>query len=521
MKNQIYFFLALLIGGLMILWARAFQLQIILGQEKREIAEGNRIKKLILQAPRGIIFDRLDRPLVKNIPIYYKCPNFPGEINGKNEKCQKITREEALKIEAETGGGKESLRVEIGREYIYGKALAHLLGYLGEANEEEVKNGKYQVGDLVGRGGVEQEYDQWLRGKNGGEVFEINALGEKIRQIGIEQPISGNNLKLTIDGELSKVAFEALAGRKGAVVASRPDGEILVLVSSPSFDPEKITPEILTDSSWPMFNRAIAGLYPPGSTFKIITAVAGLEEGKITSETFYDDPGEIRVGDYVYRNWYFTQYGKREGKINIIWALKRSTDTFFYKVGEWVGPIKLREWAISFGLGKPTGIDLPGEAGGKLPNPKEEEWFLGNTYHFAIGQGGLLTTPLQINMMTTVIANNGEFCEPKIRSEKNKNCYSLPLKKRTLQLIKEGLKEVCLPGGTAFPFFNFTPSVAGKTGTAEFNDPAGRTHAWFTGFAPVENPQIVVTAMVEGGGEGSYVAAPIVKKVMEKWFEKK
>jgi penicillin-binding protein 2 len=390
------------------------------------------------------------------------------------------------------------------------------------------------LGNLVGRGGVEEKYDSWLRGKDGGEVFEVNALGEKIREIGIQQPVPGKDLYLNIDAELSKVAFEALEGRTGAVVATEAKtGAVLVLVSSPSFNPEKITSEVLTDQSRPMFNRAVVGLYPPGSTFKIVTATAGLEEGKIDANTLYEDSGEIRVGNYVYKNWYFTQYGRTEGKINIVRAIKRSTDTFFYKVGEWVGPSRLAKWAWAFGLGKPTGIDLPIEAAGKIPEPETDQWFLGNTYHFAIGQGDLLVTPLQVNVMTSIIANEGKMCKPYIvnskfqvpNSKKIPNskfqieeCKDLRLGSETLRVVKEGMREACAPGGTAFPLFNFSPAVACKTGTAEFGDPVGRTHAWLTAFAPVDDPQIVVTALVEAGGEGSSVAAPIVKKVLEEWF---
>jgi penicillin-binding protein 2 len=331
------------------------------------------------------------------------------------------------------------------------------------------------------------------------------------------------------------VAFEALEDRPGAVVATEPkNGQVLVLISSPSFNPNDITPENLTDVTLPFFNRAVGGVYPPGSTFKIVTAVAGLEEGKIDKNTTFTDLGEIRVGDYSYKNWYFTQYGKTEGTINLVRAIKRSTDTFFYKVGEWVGPTRLANWAQSFGLGKKSGIDLPGEVGGLVPSPewKEEKgdrWFLGNTYHFAIGQGDILTTPLQVNVMTSVIANGGKLCQPTIAQNTSDggpkgllrgeiNCQDLKLKAETLSLVKEGMKEACSPGGTAFPFFDFSPQVACKTGTAEFGDLAGKTHAWLTSFSPVDNPQIVVTALVEKGGEGSYVAAPVVKKVMEAWF---
>ena len=513
---KIYFFLGLLVIGFLVLLGRLFELQIIFGTKNRALAEGNRIKREVLPAPRGMIYDRNGKELVRNVPIYRV---------KENEDYKVISREEALGMEIR--GETESLRMDIGREYLYGEALAHVLGYLGEVNEDEVKSRLFKPGDLVGRTGVEEQDDALLRGQDGGEVFEVDAQGNKIREIGKIEPISGKSLYLSINAELSKVAYEALEKKPGAVVATEPQtGQVLVLVSSPSFNPNDINPQSLSDKNLPFFNRAISGVYPPGSTFKIVTSMAGLEEGKIDSQTTWNDTGEIKVGDYSYKNWYFTQYGRTEGTIDLVKAIKRSTDTFFYKVGEWVGPKKLAQWAEAFGLGRKTGIDLPREVKGLVPSPEWKEktgdrWFLGNTYHFAIGQGDLLATPLQINMMTEVIANNGRLCSPKVEKnngQKGEACQDLKLKQMNINLVKEGMKEVCSPGGTAFPFFEFQPQVACKSGTAEFVNAEGKTHAWLTSFAPVDSPEIVVTALLEGGGEGSYVAAPVVKKLMETWF---
>jgi len=238
------------------------------------------------------------------------------------------------------------------------------------------------------------------------------------------------------------------------------------------------------------------------------------------------DEGFVQIGEYTYKNWYYTQYGRTEGEIDLIRAIKRSTDTFFYKVGEWVGANQLAEWGQAFGLGRKTGIDLKGEIEGLVPTPewkeknKGEKWFLGNTYHLAIGQADLLATPLQVNMMASVIANQGKLCSPKVKQGEGEECQDLRLKPEALAMIKEGMREACSSGGTAFPFFDFSPQAACKTGTAEYGDPEGKTHAWLTAFAPVDEPEIVVTALVEGGGEGSDVAAPIVKEVMEAWFSK-
>ena len=548
-QTPVLFFYGLLLISFLLLLGRLFELQIILGAQHRQVAEGNRVRKIINPAPRGIIFGAQQKPLVRNVPVY-RLKKAECEEGFGQDCLVTINREEALRIEVQGGEAIERLRVNVGRDYIYGPALAHVLGYLGEVTTGELDHPDYKLGDLIGRTGIEQEYDHSLRGIDGGEIFEVDTQGKKTRELGSLQPTAGNDIYLSIDASLSQVALKALEDRPGAVVVTEAKtGRVLVLVSSPSFDPNlfgKFTSEVeklLNDSSRPMFNRAISGLYPPGSVFKIVTATAGLEEGKIDENTTYEDKGFIQIGEYVYKNWLFSKRGGIEGKIGVVGALKRSTDTFFYKVGEWVGVRRLADWGKAFGLGKETGIDLPFESAGLVPDPEWKErvtgerWFLGNTYHFAIGQADLLTTPLQINMMTSIIANDGKLCQPIIAKNTSDgdqkgllrggmNCQDLQLKEQTLRLIKEGMKEACSPGGTAFPLFNFSApglprslGVACKTGTAEFDDPNDRTHAWLTAFAPADDPEIVITTLVEAGGEGSDVAAPIVKKVLEEWFK--
>jgi len=541
-KSRISVFYLIFILSFSLLIGRLFWLTVIEGVSNRTKAEEQRMRVRRIVAPRGIIYDRKNRPLVQNLPIYKICDQ-------KKEACRLISRDQALKLETENQDA--DLVVEVGREYPYGEAFAHVLGYLGEATKEEMqsakcKNQNYELGDLVGRTGIEEKYDCDLRGVDGGELIEVGAAAEIIRTVGKKESLSGQDLKLSLDLDLQLAAYQALEkrGKKAALVVSTPQGEILALVSYPSFDPNLMTraeeqvsnkiEEILDNSQQPLFNRAIGGTYPPGSTFKIVTATAGLEEGKINRQTKIEDPGEIVIGQYRYANWYFTQYGKTEGIIGLVQAIKRSTDTFFYKVGEFVGAEKLVVWAKKFGLGEISGIDIGGEIGGFLPDPSSGDWFLGNTYHLAIGQGNLGLTPLQINRMTAVIANGGKLCKPTIRKtedggQKTENCKDIGLKKETIDLIAEGMKETCATGGTAFPFFDFEPRVACKTGTAEFGDPQNRTHAWLTAFSPAEAPptggakegapEIVITAIVEAGGEGSYVAAPIVKEVMEEWFK--
>lgn len=519
-SGRILFFYALLTLAFGILFFRLFDLTIAQGERNRELAEGQRIRLRKIIAPRGIIFDSKGRPLVRNVPIYKKC----SAKGGSNVECRIISREEALKMEA--GGREADLVVEVGREYPYGEAMAHLLGYLGETTEEEVVSKKGELGRLVGRTGIEEQYEGLLRGKDGGELVEVDTHGVTVRKIGRREPTPGQDLTLSIDLDLQLAAWEALKGKKGAIVAQNPqNGQVLALVSSPSFNPSNITDKVLNDENHPLFNRAISGAYPPGSTFKIITSVAGLEEKKIDAQTKIEDTGQIVIGQYRYANWYFTQYGKTEGVIDLVRAIKRSTDTFFYKVGELVGARKLVVWGKSFGLDRISGIDLPGEIEGFMPDPTSGDWFLGNTYHLSIGQGSLGLTPLQVNLMTSVIASRGKLCRPKVAEQATGNkqqsdCLDLKLKPETLRLITEGMKEACSIGGTAFPLFDFSPQVACKTGTAEFGDPADRTHAWLTAFSPPDKPEIVVTALVEAGGEGSSVAAPIVKQVLEEYFRK-
>ena len=505
---------------------RLAQLQLIFGRQNRQLADENRIKKTAELAPRGIIFDRHGRPLVGNQPVY--------RIK-IDDVFKTISRQEALAIEAQTDSQTE-MRVDMGREYFFGPVLAHVLGYLSEASPKEVQSGQSQLGDLVGRTGVEEYYESRLRGVNGGVIVEVDSGGQKIRDIGRVSVVTGEDLHLSIDAALSQKAYELLekwGGKKpGAVVISEaPTGRLLALVSYPSFDPGQITPEKLADPQRPFFDRALSGVYAPGSTFKVVSSTAGLEEGRISASTRYQDTGFIKIGDYLYYNWLYTQRGEAEGEIDLVYALKRSTDTFFYKVGEWVGARRLADWARAFGFGEPTGIDLPNESSGLVPDPDwkqktlGESWFLGNTYHFAIGQGDLLVTPLQLNTMMSVIANDGVLCAPRVVEAKDasegggKSCKNLQLKPETLSLIKEGLRQACATGGTAWPLFDFEPAVVCKTGTAEVDDGSDDTHAWLTAYAPAIEPQIVVTVLVERGGEGSDVAAPVVREILKYFFE--
>lgn len=510
-------FTTILFVALFVLVWRLFNLTLIRGHEFRELAEGNRTRELIRHAPRGKILDRTGKILADNTP----------------KDAYNYTR-----------------------LYPAGAATSHVVGYTGEITREELDDPYYDLrgyrpGDRIGRMGAEAVYEERLRGRDGRELVEINAAGEVTRTLGRVEEVPGEDVTITIDRGVAVAAAAAFPRNgKGAIVVSRPaTGEVLALYTSPSFDANIFSQTLAKETAdplfenpdLPMFNRGLGGTYPPGSTFKIVTSIAGLEEGAISSKTLFEDIGELVIGPFRFPNWYFTKYGKTDGFVDIIKAIQRSNDIYFYKAGEAVGITKLAAWAKRLGIGAPLGIEIPGEAAGLMPDPawkairfntaadrqaRNDQWYLGDTYHVAIGQGYLLTTPLQVNAWTNIIANGGKLCRPtieKVQSAKFKvqsECKDLGIKKETIEIVTEGMKRACLPGGTGWPLFNFMVPVACKTGTAEFGDPQDRTHAWFTAFATIEEPEISVTVLVEGAGEGSDKAAPVAKNILEEWFSR-
>lgn len=524
------------------LFLRLFHLQIVQGQENRELADSNRIQLRIIHAPRGVIFDRNGKVLAET---------NPGFRLGK----QFISRDEALALEANNDPRFNDLEIDAIRYYPMGEQTAHILGYVGQISENELKLPQYsgyRVGDRVGRSGIEQIYEAELRGTDGAEVIEVDASGKKLRTLRTIDPIPGHNIYLSIDADLQKTVYDDLKQGVqraksccGAAVVEDPNtGGILAMASYPSFDPNAFTDPkrndevsaYFNDPNSPLLNRVIAGTYPPGSTFKIATALAGLSSGKINSQTEFDDTGVMKLGPYSFANWYFTEYGKTEGWINMIRALQRSNDVYFYNVGEVIGEKKLGEVATEIGFGKKLGVDLPGEADGLIPTDEWKQasvgqvWYPGDTLHMAIGQGYVLATPLQIMGETSFVAANGKLYQPHLAiritdpdgSGVKKFSFS-PLvqnifRQSDLGLVKQGLALVPSQGGTAWPFFNFSIPTAGKTGTAEFGDPKGATHAWYTSYAPAKSPQITATVLVEGAGEGSNIAAPIVKNIYSWYF---
>ncbi len=589
-------FASVLVVAFFILILGLFYLTVIEGHSMRLLSDNNRTRELVRHAPRGILFDRTGKPLVDNTPEYRLIK--PCEGTGGIDCVVHLTQAEGEKLTKLGLPPGTFVEVDYSRRYLYPLALAHILGYTGELSAAELSDNYYSLhnyrqGDRLGRMGAEEVYEDKLKGRDGRELVEINATGQAVRTLGRDNEIPGENITLSVDAGLADVAVKAFPpGEKGAIVVSKPStGEILDIYSSPTFDPNHFSlgmsseeyQSLLTNPDQPLFDRAIGGVYPPGSTFKIIMALAGIEEGVVKPDTVVEDTGVLTIGPFSFPNWYFAQYGKTEGAVDIVKAIQRSNDIFFYKIGEWLGITKIADWSRRAGIGKPLGIELSGEAGGLVPDPawkaahftssadltaRNNLWYLGDTYHVSIGQGYLLTTPLQMNAWTNIIANGGKLCRPtieKVTGDKRyvtSNCKDLNIKPETIKLITEGMQKACQTGGTGWPLFDFavkkttsantkdaSPSsqmvpvpIACKTGTAEYGDPQNKTHAWFTVFAPlpkevvpgsgnqavkpdqnnviIGDPEISVTVLVEGAGEGSNVAAPIAKKILEYWFSR-
>lgn len=549
---------------LLLIILRLSYVQFVKGSYYRTLSDANRTRTKIVHAPRGVIFDRHGKPLVFNLP---------GFREKKGEKSVIISRDEALKKMAK---GSDAIEIDSLRQYPYKESLAHVLGYIGQVSDEDLKQKSgsgYQPTDWVGKEGIEKMYEEQLRGVNGKELVEVDAMGGEVRQLGQTDPLSGRDITLTIDARLQEAAYKAMLGvKRGAVVVSTPNGEILAMVSKPSFDPNLFTmgssyrptegsqslDALFTDTvGQPLLNRVISGTYPPGSTFKLVTAAAGLENNLIDAAYTVADTGIIRVGAFSFANWFFIQYGRTDGDVNIVKAISRSNDIFFYKLAELVKVDRLAEMAKAFGVGRRSGIDLEGEATGVLPTQewkKEvigESWYLGDTYHYGIGQGYLLTTPLQVNNWTEAIANGGTLYAPHLlKNSQLEIRNSKFLSEKTISLIRQGMIASCSSGGVAWPLFDFKVknekltidgkdileapqattsadfkdyrhvTVACKTGTAQHGGEDTKPHAWITLFAPAYTPQIVVTVLSEESGEGSSVAGPIAKKILEAWFSK-
>jgi penicillin-binding protein 2 len=557
----------------LIIFVRLWQLQILQGDEYRRISESNRLRVIGISAPRGIIFDRNGFPLVKNAP-YFCVSLIPGEFDGgdvaalskllgmpADEITDKIDQErqspfipvrlkegldfrEVSYIEARRSDFPGlMIETEETRKYLYGSTAAHVIGYLGKMTPSQAKDPEF--GDVppdafIGQWGVEKLFDASLRGVAGKRIIEVDALGREIRLLQGTPPIKGKDLTLSIDIALQKEAEKAFEGRAGALVALQPDtGEILGLVSEPSFDPNKFATGISSedwrslseDVKLPMLNRAIQSQYPPGSTFKIIMAIAGLEEGVVNDATTVDCKGGIRFG-----RWHFGCWKKSgHGVTSLRKALVESCDVFFYEVGKRLGIDRIYNYAARFGLGRPTGITLGSEKIGLIPNTKwktekkREPWYLGETFVNSIGQGYVSATPVQMAVMMGAVANGGRIYKPTLlTTDAPVLVGNAGVREETLEKVRSYLSGVVNdPGGTGGAARSSVTTIGGKTGTAQVvalrhgsGSDAGkfRDHAWFVAFAPVEKPEIAMSVLVEHGGHGGSAAAPIAKSAIEAYL---
>jgi penicillin-binding protein 2 len=594
-KGRYRYLVAFLGFAFFLIFIRLWSLQVIKGSELQHLSENNRIRLLENPADRGMLLDRKGRILAHNRPSFevYLVPEdvkanpevlikigemlnmTPDEIGEKIKAQKRRAPFKPVKIKSDIDWNElallESNRVHLPglivdvrprRAYDCGDLGSHLIGYLGEVDENELRQSKeapYRMGALIGKYGVEYRWENDLRGVDGGRQIEVDALGREIKPLGMVEPFPGNNLFLTIDLDLQKTAEEAYQDKNGALIAMDPKtGRILAMVSKPSFKPEIFVRNILPEE-WkslvenpyhPLTNKGIQGQYPAGSIFKIVTAMAGLESGVITPNTQFNCTGAFPYGNRDFRCW--KEGG--HGTLSLHRAIVESCDIYFYQVGLKVGVDLIAHYANEFGLGKPTGISLPHEKPGTVPSSSWKKkrfgvpWYSGETLSFSVGQGYLSTTPLQLLMLISGIANGGNLYIPQV-VEKVEDIYGNEFKEyppvelgradvseKTLRIIQEALRgAVNDPHGTGSACSLKEVKVAGKTGTAQVvtmpeDFKRGemnriplkfRDHAWFVAYAPFEDPKISVVVLVEHGGFGASAAAPIAKKVIEKYLDLK
>ncbi len=426
---------------------------------------------------------------------------------------------------------------DISRVYPYSDITAHILGYCGEITESQLANNNdRKMGDVVGQEGIEKIYDDQLRGIDGEQRIKVNALGQALRDKSnipkiTKQAVPGLPIITSIDLDLQKIAYEALAGKSGACVACDPrTGEILALVSQPSFNPNifshKIKPndwQKLNAPDHPLFNRALSG-YPPGSIWKAITLLAALESHVVKPDTKLQVSGGISLGGFFFGDW-----TRSTGLFDLVKCLAWSRDSAFYQMGLKLKPEQIKYWACLFGGGRPTGVELPHESSGLIPDSAwklrvmKEKWYPGNTLHMSIGQTFIQLTPMQAARIYCGFAGHGKLPNLHLVTQINKRvlpvpaCENIKTNKEYLKVVLDGLEAV-VASGTGGICRLPGIKVAGKTGSAEAPPAHSKTHAWFACYAPVENPSIVIVVFVEHGGHGGSAAAPVAKQVLEKYF---
>ncbi|MFH0814008.1 MAG: penicillin-binding protein 2 [Pseudomonadota bacterium] len=583
----VYYFIFI---GFLIIFFRIWDLQILKGDYYYDLSENNRIKIQEIIAPRGIVYDRNGTMLANNTPSFdisllhqgIGCSQKilpllsqilqigPEEINRKMNESKQLPRFRPIKIKMDVSRRELSLveffkldlpnvviEVFPKRTYPLGKGLAHVIGYLGKVNEFELRLPEYagyNPGDIIGKSGIEKAFGGELKGRSGWLQFEVDAVGRKKKVLSSVNPLPGKNLYLTIDSKLQDFTDTVLGENVGTAIAMDPNsGEILAFVSHPSFDPNLFSRGISlknwcalrNDPFHPLINRGVQGLYPPGSIFKIVTAIAGLEEGKITPETTIFCNGSYWFGNRAYRCW--KEGG--HGGVNLYQAIEQSCDTYFYRVGQLVGIDSLAYYAKLFGLGSVTGLVLKDEKSGLVPTRGwklkrfKVPWQEGETLSAAIGQSFVSATPLQILRLVSSIATKGKVVIPRlVKKIENSNGVVLkkfhpeyvsrvPVSSRSVGVVAESLRRVIQsPCGTGKIARIGGVELAGKTGTAQvvslpFCKKTGapfhlRDHAWFVAYAPFESPRISVVVLVEHGGGGSATAGPIAREIINFYLNK-
>lgn len=561
-----------------ILVIQFFYLQIYLWDSYRQKSEQNRVRPLVLSPSRGLFFDRNGEILVENRPsfsvsvILSEMPNQNEVIGRLSTVLQTNSKELQATIKANQISRfvptriKRDLdyttlcylqeykldfpgvfhQVEAKRYYPAGVRAAHLFGYCAEISPQELerlKEYEYRQGDIIGKKGLEKQYEYLLRGEPGIKFVEVDALGREIRDLtgqGEKEAVPGKNLLLTLDAELQRRAETLIKDLNAVVImVDARNGGVLVMASKPDYDPELFT-SVLDKDAWinlisdprkPLYDRALQSVYPPGSTYKLVVAAAALEERIATEEMTTFCPGYAMLGARPFLCWNKAGHGS----VNMLSAIERSCNVYFYKLNFKVGIDFWAKYSRKFGFGKLTGIDLPAESGGLLPDRPYLDahygtglWSKGMLFNLGVGQGDLLVTPLQMAQYVMIIANKGKYFTPHLLE-----CYVDPssndttwiqnspatvegITERTFNTIREGMRRV-VNSGTGRGAWLAEAQVAGKTGTAQ--NPHGEDHAWFIGFAPFDDPQVAICVLVENGGGGGRVAAPIARETLKKYFE--
>lgn len=568
-----------------LLGLRLWHLQIREGPYYLDLSENNRTRLVLLEPARGLIYDRNGVLLANNVPSFSLYVTLE-DVKDREALIQQLTDllglDPALIRKKLTGKGSKLLprklkdrltlrdatvieshrldlpgvmiQVESQRNYPGGVTASHLLGYVGEVSADQLEKPEFadlHQGSVVGQYGVEKSFDRHVRGQAGQKSVEVDALGHEKKAAVVEKPQAGNDLYLTIDARLQKVAESLLGEEYGAIVALDPtNGDILAMASRPAFDPNvlsrELTPkqwmEIVQDEGRPLNNRASQGQYPPGSTFKVPMAVAALESRTMTPSSTVHCTGGYQFGRRLYRDW----KAGGHGNVDLHAALVHSCDVYFYTVGQRMGIDLMADYGKEFGLGKGTGIELPSERPGIMPSTewkqkaRRQAWLPGETISAAIGQGYVTVTPLQMASMIGTVANDGVSFRPRlvqaVMDRVTGNLQELPAvprgkvnaKPETFRMIKEALADV-VKVGTATRAKSSLVTIAGKTGTAQTSalrtgpekdiPKKFRDHAWFVAFAPVDSPKIAVAVLGEHMGHGGSAAAPLAKEVIETYIK--